>query len=276
MAEQKFGDNRGDAVIRALLLAAALPFQPLPAPAFAPATPAPIVITPDNVDLDGAGTFDFTPDAKAFEVDPPAGGDGLSLVVRLWLDAMGRPVACDTGESPLPAAAQVGCAQLMRSARFHLVPGMALPLRRGFADVMFEFFKDVPSAPPGRHMFAFVVPGYTNTVVVYPPDETPADQLIHYSDGTLQGAVNPDDYPPRALRYGFESRSGVLLGISRDGRVQNCRPIIGSLPTRTAYLDNYTCELALKRWHFNFLPNAPAYDGLRYFRARVSWLMPGH
>ena len=197
----------------------------------------------------------------------------LSLVVRLWFDAKGQPVSCDIGQSSLPQAAQTGCAQAMRSARFSLFPGMALPFRRGFVDVDFSFFKGVPHDYPGRQVYAMPIPGYANTTIAYPADEVPADQFLKPADGAFRAAVSFDSYPAIAARYGFESHSKVLLGISRDGGVQSCRPVTGSsLPNRTAYLDNYTCAIFVRRGHFEFLASAPAYAGLRYWRQEIRWM----
>ncbi|WP_157218585.1 hypothetical protein [Flavisphingomonas formosensis] len=255
-----------------ILLAAALPPRPV-FHAFVPATPAPITITPDIVDLDGAGRFDFEPDSRAFNVEPPAGGDGLSLTVRLWFDANGKPVSCDVGQSPLPDAAKTGCAQLMRSARFSLFPGMAMPLRRGFVDVEFSFFKNPPGAPAAKQMYAFAYPGYVNTTIDYPPIETPVDQLLKKEDGSFNVSIGIDDYPAIAMRYHLESHSAALLGISRDGQVKTCRPV-STKGLQTAFLDNQTCIYFLRRGHFDFSPGAPIYDGLRYLRKATFWVNP--
>ena len=239
--------------------------------AFSPASPAPIVITQDNVDLDGAGRFDFEPEPHAFNVDPPAGGDGLSFTVRLWFEATGKPVDCNIGQSLLPQAAQTGCSQLMNSARFEMSTGMVMPLRRGFVDVQFSFFR--PDSAQGRIMYASAYPGYTNTVINYPADATPADQYLGKMDGNFTISILPDDYPTIAMRYDMESHSGVLLGISRDGQVRNCRPI--SAPgLQTAYLDNYTCTVFIQRGHFEFASDAKVYKGIRYLRKSMSWQIP--
>ena len=236
-------------------------------------TPAPISITSDNVELDGAGSFDFEPDPSAFTVDPPLGGDGLSFKVRLWLDSAGKPISCDIGETPLPVATRTGCAQLMRSAQFRLTQGMTAPLRRGFVDVRLSFFKDAPRGPD-RQIFANPYPAYNNVALAYPPDETrPADRL-RQADGSIIMTIDPDDYPPIAIRYGLESQSAVLLGISRDGAIKSCRPV-SSAGLRTAFLDNYTCALFLQRGHFQFTSDAPSYEGLRYLAKIMRWKMPG-
>jgi hypothetical protein len=261
----------GTLLLPLITLAAALQSQP-DYPTFSPATLGPIIITPDNVELDGAGIFDFSPDAGAFNVDPPAGGDGISFTVRLWFDATGKPVDCDVGQSRLKQAARTACEQLMDSARFRLVAGMDMPLRRGFLDVRFSFFKDPLGGPMGRQMFANAYPGYTNITIIYPPDETRAEQQIHQGDGKFVISIF-EDYPSIALRYRLESQSAVLLGISRDGTIKSCRPISAS-GLRTAFLDNYTCRILMRRGHFEFTSGAPTYEGLRYLTKSVRWKMP--
>lgn len=255
-----------------IALAAALQPQP-DYPKSSPADPVPITITPDNVELDGSGGFDFKPDIGAFNVDPPAGGDGLSFTVRLWFDPTGKPIACDADQPSLPEAAQTGCAQLMRSATFRLWPGMVAPLRRGFVDVQFSFFKDPPGGPAGREMFAQPRLGYRNVPIAYPLDEMLAADRLHGTDGNFSISIGADDYPAIAMRYGLESVSAMQLGISRDGAVKNCRPI-DAVGLRTAFLDNYTCALFMRRGRFAFLPDAPKYDGLRYFNMKMRWKIP--
>ncbi len=260
-------------MILSLLLAAGSQLPPPPPIAFGPASPSPIVITQDNVDLSGAGTFSFKPSPNAFTLDPPSRSI-VSLVVRLWLDANGRQISCETGKSPLRQAAQTGCAQLMHMAKFRMAPGMALPFRRGFVDVVFYFTKNLPKRPPGLYMGAMAVPGYANTAIIYPPDTTPPDRMLRKSDGALKVTVTADDYPPIANDYHLQSHSSVVLGISRDGKVQSCRPVTGPVPTRTAFLDNYTCTFLPKHAHFEFPRGAPAYAGLHYWRQSMRWV-PG-
>jgi hypothetical protein len=257
-----------------IVLAAAVPSEPVSRP-FLPVSPAPIIITPDNVDLNGAGRFEFEPDAAAFQANPPAGGDGVTVSVRLWLDPSGKPVSCDIGQSAIPKVAQTGCTQLLNSAKFHLFPGFALPMRRGFVDIQFSFFKDPPGGPVGEVMFANPYPGYINTEIRYPVNDTPADQMLTSGDGafTLAGGITNMDYPSIAIRYGMESRSLTLLGIDRAGKVRSCRPAETPSPANTAFLDNYTCQVFLKRGRFQFHPTAPAFSGLRYRIQSLSWKM---
>lgn len=234
---------------------------------------AAINITPDNVELDGAGNLNFAPDSKAFDIDPSTIGAGLSLKVRLWLDPKGKPSSCEIGSQALPKIAQAACAQLTKSATFQIFPGMALPLRKGFVDVQFSFYIDPQSGPSGLKIFAFTNPAYNNGVINYPADETsPADRL-QPSAGNLAISIQADDYPATALRYSLESTSAVLIGISRDGLIKSCRPVSSS-GTRTAFLDNYTCSLFIKRAKFSFIAEYPDYSDLRYLTKRMLWKLP--
>ena len=238
-----------------------------------PLSPVPITITPDNVDLDGAGTFAFEPDPRVFHIDPPAGPDGLSFTDRLWFDVTGEPIACDVGQSPVAHVAQTGCAQLMRSATFRILPGMVAPFRRGFIDVRFSFFKEASSRAPGRKMYAFDEPGYRNVLLAYPPDQVPVADQLRQTDTNLTISIGPDAYPPVAMRYSLESTSAMQLGISRDGVIKSCRPISAS-GLRTAFLDNYSCRLFMKRGHIAFSSRVPVYDGLRYLNKTMRWKLP--
>ncbi len=260
-------------LVSALLLSSLFSPRPaLAAPepfylAFSPASPAPVTITPDNVDLFGEGQLDFTPDRRAFAVAPPADDEKLSATVRLWLDATGKPVSCDIGRSPLPEAANAGCAQLLRSARLRLHPDAA-PFQRGFVDVGFIFQADAS----GPRVTIQLYPGYANTQIVYPPDETPVDQHLRDADGTFVARIKASDYPDAALRYGLKSRSTVLLGIDRLGRVMSCRPLTNGSGPNSPFLDNYACRILPRRGSFEFAPGAPAYTGLRYLVNQVRWI----
>ncbi len=237
-------------------------------PAFSPASPAPITITPENADLFGEGRLAFTPDRQAFAVEPPAEGEKLSATVRLWFDASGKPVSCDVGQSLLPQAANTGCAQLLRSARFRLSPDIA-PFQRGFVDVAFIF----RGGASGLQLTVEECPGYANTDIVYPSDDIPADQHLHEADGSFAAHMTSSDYPELALRYNLKSLSTVLLGIDRLGRVLSCRSLSNGSGPNTAFLDNYSCRILPKRGEFEFAPSAPTYAGLRYLVKHIHWVV---
>lgn len=240
----------------------------------APADSAAITITPDNVELFGAGEFAFKFDPDAFDVDPPPGGKELSLTVRLWFDASGeKAVACDVGWPSLRQATQTACAQLMASATFRRMPGMVAALGRGFVDVDFGFYRNPRDHTAKIKTWALARPGYANATILYPPDDIPDADRLKPTDGQLKYSFKSDDYPPVAIRYGTESHSNVQLGISRNGRVKTCRPITSS-GRGTAYIDNRTCALFLQRGRFEFAPGAPAYDGVRYFNKLIRWWLP--
>ncbi|MGV3482098.1 MAG: hypothetical protein ACO1O3_19255 [Sphingobium sp.] len=228
-----------------------------------------VFVTEDTLELEGAGRFRFEPDPTGFDVVAPPGGSGVSFTVRLWFDPSGKPVGCDAGQQLLPQAARTGCAQLMKSASFQLLPGMAAPFRRGFVDVRFSFFNN----PPAPELYAFPSPAYRNTTIIYPPDTVADGDRLRAADGRLIFSIMADDYPPSAIRYNLESATVVLLGISRDGTVKTCRPLTGSGPG-SAMLDNTTCAQFLRRARYEFAADAPRFDGLRYLKRALRWKMP--
>mgnify|MGYP004519394975 CR=1 FL=1 len=234
---------------------------------------APVTITHDNIELNGAGEFRFKPDARAFTVQVPPGRSSVAFVDRVWFDSAGRPVACDIGATPLADVAQAGCAQLMRFARFEMLAGMDIPYRRGFVDVEFRFFAASSRSGAVREIHALPQPGYGNIVVNYPAIEVPASAILDPADGSLAMAITPQDYPSVALRAGLESASEVLIGIDRRGAVRSCRPI-GTSVRRTSFLDNHTCGLMLRRARFQFSETSAQYEGLRYLSKKAFWTMP--
>lgn len=240
-------------------------------PSFERALAASVVITADNVELNGAGTFDFTPDPAAFPEGIERGAS--PLMIRLWLDATGKLIECETGEKRTGPLAEIACAQLMKSATFRLHPGFALPLRRGFIDVSFSVFKDQSAGDGERRIFATPRPAYANAPITYPVDETPAADRLTQADGSFAIAITSDDYPSMALRHGLESESAMLLGIGRDGAVRSCRPLPAQ-GLRSAMLDNYTCRLFTDRGRFNFAADAARYEGLHYLTRKMRWQLP--
>jgi len=248
-------------VLAMTTLAAAL-LQAAAAPA------ASVTVTPDNVELLGAGTFTFQADAAGFTLDPGALAGNDFATARVSFDAAGKPVDCEERPSPQPLAARVACAQLMKSARFALYRGMTLPMRRGFVDVGFLFVS------AESRVIASPVPAYRNVAITYPADATPAGAFLTGRDGSFSIQIAADDYPAQALRNELESASVMLLGIDRAGVVQTCRPLTSGSGRGTALLDNHSCALFLRRGHFTFAPDAPTYQGLRYVRKTIGWKLP--
>jgi len=254
-------------VLTLLTLAAALA-QEQPAPVPQPVARPAITVTGDTVELTGAGTLAFTADVTAYLLNPSALNGNAFATARLWLDAGGKPVDCQERASPQPTAAHIACEQLLKSARFTLYPGMAMPVRRGFVDVGLTFMA-------AEHRIATLEkPAYTNGTIAYPEDTSPVDARLAATDGRLSASVTVEDYPPLALRNGLESASVVLLGIDRTGQPQTCRPLNNGGAIATAYLDNYTCRLLLRRAHFTFTAGAGGYSGVRYVRQSLRWTLP--
>ena len=234
---------------------------------------ASITITPDNVELYGAGSFQFRPDGSAFEIDSSIGESGVSLSVLLWFDPLGHAVSCDTGSNLSSKLADAACAQLMRSATFQIFPGMSMPLHRGFINVEFSFYNQPKHGSSNISVYALPSSRYSNVLINYPPDETKVPDRLSLEDGHFTTAVQADDYPPDAIRNKLESLSVVRLGFDRSGHARSCRPV-GDGGGETAFLDNYTCALFMKRAKFEFAPGYPQYEGLRYLTRRARWKIP--
>ncbi len=241
--------------------------------AFVLATPAPVVVTPDTVDLGGAGELEFEqPDENDFHIAVPPGGDAVELVVRLWFNPAGKPLSCDIGLATPAAEARTACALLLESAQFHLSPEFSLRLRRGFVDVRFSFGYDASDQITTVH--AAAIPGYRNVAIHYPVLEIPDTALFRHDMLRPGPFISPDDYPLAAMLDDADSQTEVLIGIASNGNVRTCVPYGQSDAIRTAWLDNLTCQLALRRLHYAIAPAFAQYQGLKYYRQSVRWLVP--
>jgi len=254
-------------VLALLTLAAALAGQT--AVVSMPVPRAVVTVTPDTVELTGAGALAFEPDITAFTLEPSALNGTAFASARLWFDVTGKPSYCQERRSPQPQAAQIACAQMMKAAKFALYPGMTMPFRRGFVDIGLAYV-------PGQNRLIVVDQGaYANTTITYPDDQTPDSHRLTSKEVSLASPpIASDDYPPVALRNGWESVSVMLLGIDRTGRVQTCRPLSNGGDVATAYLDNMSCRIMVRRASFTFAADAPAFSGVRYLRQRLRWGLP--
>lgn len=242
---------------------------------FVPATPAPVTITPDTVDLDNAGTFVWDFDEDRYPVTLAEGTDQAGFGVRLWFDPAGKPLACDTGAAAMRDLAARACADLVQSASFRLAPGFALPFRKGFIDVAFAFYLD-KSGKPWVHGTASHAPGYVNTRIIYPEPAIAPERMLTKADGApdLRGIADLFDYPGMTIVYQANSLSRVLVGYDRGGRARECRPVTAAAAPNTASLDNLTCVLLAQRGRYVFAPDAPRYDGVKYTVQSVHWVVP--
>jgi hypothetical protein len=91
------------------------------------------------------------------------------------------------------------------------------------------------------------------------------------TDGRITTTIGPFDYPPRALREEIEGFVKVLIGYDRTGAAQTCRPLQSA---NSSYLANRSCEVLVKKTRFEFLPDAPVFDGLRYRTVPITWVIP--
>ena len=107
---------------------------------------------------------------------------------------------------------------------------------------------------------------------VYPPFDLPDDRMLAPGSATVQLNFSEDDYPLFAIRYAWEGRSEILLGIA-DGnsRIVSCRPIVSSgFPV----LDNTACRIALRRGRVAMSPGSEGGGAIRYLRQSVAWKLP--
>jgi len=83
--------------------------------------------------------------------------------------------------------------------------------------------------------------------------------------GAARAQINPDDYPPLALRQNHEGRVAYRLQYGRDGRATNCTVTASS---GYAELDDATCSIMVRRARF-----APGQSGTH--DDVVTWRIPG-
>jgi len=127
-----------------------------------------------------------------------------------------------------------------------------------------------PSSARGE-VLPVVVPGYRNVNIRYASDQTPVSERLSSKDGQIILPISQEDYPSMAIRLSLSGRVAVLLGVSADGKVANCRPLTSS---GSAFLDNSTCALMVQRGHFRFSSATLPYSGLRYIKSATTWSLP--
>nr|WP_302053866.1 energy transducer TonB [Sphingomonas tagetis] len=89
--------------------------------------------------------------------------------------------------------------------------------------------------------------------------------------GSPQNWVTDDDYPPEALRQGWQGTVGFTLEVGPNGRPHACHVTTSS---GTKLLDDAACALLMKRARF-----VPARDGTgnavsAKFSSRFTWRIP--
>jgi protein TonB len=75
----------------------------------------------------------------------------------------------------------------------------------------------------------------------------PAKPRLRIKDQTLSDLVEPEDYPPAALRAEESGAVGLQLVIGTDGRAFDCRITASS---GSAILDRATCDMLKRRSRF--------------------------
>ena len=230
--------------------------------------PPGIAITPSNIELTGAGRFDFDPALLNTVPLPRDFSYAQSFPITLWFaGAGGSALRCEPDAAASAALGKAVCDAVMPTARFTFYRGFAQPIEQGF--LQFYVYPVAASAPVRITMVPR--PAYRNTALHYPPDTTPAADHIADGEGVVESGMAADSYPSIALRDELSGWSLVLLGISSDGRVATCRPLASS---GAAVLDNTTCATMTRGGRFRFAPGVKSFEGLRYRPVRVVWAIP--
>jgi hypothetical protein len=196
-------------------------------------------------------------------------------ICAAWTRA-GRP-----GFAPLPSAAAVPPSAPVRPNVRSSAPRKSAgrPVRAAARPAR-------PAATPARVQIAYIAirlgPNRSEITVgqrliwrdvdiVYP--QVPFDERppIGTGNGSLESKVSENDYPSLALREEIEGKVKILVGFRRDGEPASCRPIGSS---GTAYLDNMTCKVAMRRLHFAFSGRISDFSGLRYETKDFRWVIP--
>lgn len=111
----------------------------------------------------------------------------------------------------------------------------------------------------------------TASYPVYPDDGIAENQMLRSADGRVTATISDDDYPISALRSELQGATRVLLGFDGQGQAVSCQPIGSS---GYALLDNATCQLASTRVRYMFAPGKGGYEGVRFVRTHVRWIIP--
>lgn len=149
----------------ALLVLAKAASVAAPAPDFEwskmyPVMPPPIVsianqrppkeVTPDNVELTGAGEVSVQIPPKVFEDQLAARGRASDMtVLRLWFDRTGKLLTCEATNRWMASEVAPICAAA-GDARFAFAPGFAQPLERGYVDLRVSYARRIEPVLPLR------------------------------------------------------------------------------------------------------------------------------
>jgi protein TonB len=191
-------------------------------------------------------------------VNSPFSAADNETVCTAWVEA-GRPGLL--GRKSPPAAAQ----RKPLAPRTPASTPPRTPARGGLAQI---------SVSLGKNSWEIAVverPIWRNMDIVYPGLPTSTLTPIMSFEGSVKSSIDSLDYPRLALIEGLEGKVLALVGFGREGTPLSCRPLQSS---GTAFLDNATCEVIMRRLRYDFASEIPQFSGKRYYVANVRWVMP--
>lgn len=127
----------------------------------------------------------------------------------------------------------------------------------------------VAPAPPPRPVYAPISPPAPPPPPPPPPPFRPTGQLqppVHRN-----GTITSHDYPAAAIRFGHQGTTTIRMVIGADGRVESCTVTSSS---GSAFLDQATCALAVRRFRFSPALDASGRPARGQATRSVRWQLP--
>ncbi len=121
---------------------------------------------------------------------------------------------------------------------------------------------------PPREIYVTIREGTPYRLPAYPPKRDFETAVLGNSSGEFRIRY---DYPARALRYEWEGRVLILVGVGARGNVVSCRPLESS---GQAFLDNEACTQMLRRGRYEFAEGIQRPGATAYSLQPVAWVLP--
>jgi protein TonB len=104
-----------------------------------------------------------------------------------------------------------------------------------------------------------------------PPVPLPRTTRLPQPRTPVQSLITFDDYPASALRNGEQGRVGFTLGVSADGRAEQC---VITRSSGSAALDSSTCRLLRARARFTPALDSNGNPAPALAHGEVEWRLP--
>lgn len=203
-------------------------------------------------------------------VGNPFSADDAAAVCKAWI-AAGRPGLANKPGAPPRAAgtpSRSGARPAARPGSRAISRNSAAPRQTARGDLASVSVRMAGTAPEVEIKERMI---WKNVDIVYAPVTRRWLNWLSHAEGALRSTFDMMDYPPLALIEEIGGKVDILVGFVREGTPISCRPIGSS---GTAYLDNKTCEIAMRRLHFDFDPAVTQFTGQRYMTTSVRWIIP--